>query len=45
MFGKITLNDLTFLHDPIVMGATIMMFLGAAAIIGLLFYYKKWTWL
>ena len=45
MFGKITLNDLVFLHDPIVLGATLMMFLGVAAVIGLLTYYKKWTWL
>ncbi|MDC0534769.1 cbb3-type cytochrome c oxidase subunit I, partial [Francisellaceae bacterium] len=45
MFGKITIDSLPFLHDPIIAGAAIMMALGAIFVIAILFYFKKWTWL
>lgn len=45
MFGKLDLEALTFLHDPIVAGAGAMMVLAAIAVIGALFYFKKWKWL
>jgi cytochrome o ubiquinol oxidase subunit 1 len=45
MFGKITIDSLPFLHDPIIAGAAIMMALGAIFVIAVLFYFKKWTWL
>ena len=45
IFGKLTLNDLAFLHDPIVLGATIFIVLGALSIGGGLTYFKKWGYL
>jgi cytochrome o ubiquinol oxidase subunit 1 len=45
IFGKLTLNDLAFTHDPIILGATIFMVLGALAIGGGLTYFKKWNYL
>jgi cytochrome o ubiquinol oxidase subunit 1 len=43
MFGRLTLE--AFKHDPIIMGANLMALVGTLAVIGLLFYYKKWRWL
>ncbi|ALA24834.1 cytochrome ubiquinol oxidase subunit I [Piscirickettsia salmonis] len=45
MFGKLTVNDLPFLHDPIIAGAGLFMVLAGIAIIGALTYFKKWQWL
>ncbi|OAJ34632.1 cytochrome o ubiquinol oxidase subunit I [Piscirickettsia salmonis] len=45
MFGKLTVNDLPFLHDPIIAGAGLFMVLAGVAIIGALTYFKKWQWL
>ncbi|MFT6835407.1 MAG: cytochrome o ubiquinol oxidase subunit 1 [Francisellaceae bacterium] len=45
MFGKLTLESLTFLHDPIVAGTAVMIVLGIILVTGLIFYFKKWTWL
>lgn len=49
MLQKILLGNLTLaavpLHNPIIMGAGIFMGIIVAAIVGSLFYYKKWTWL
>jgi cytochrome o ubiquinol oxidase subunit 1 len=44
MLGKLTLSALP-LHEPIAMGASVIMVLGAFVIVGALFYFKKWTWL
>lgn len=43
MFGKLTLD--AFKHDLIEVGAGLSMFVGLLVVIGLLFYYRKWTWL
>lgn len=43
MFGNLTLS--AFPHDPIIVGANIFMFLCVAVVVGLLTYYKRWTWL
>ena len=45
MLGRLSLDALPFLHDPIIAGAGIMMALGVLFIIAILFYFKKWTWL
>lgn len=41
LFGKLTLDAIP-LHNPIVMPVVIMMILGALAVVGALFYFKKW---
>jgi cytochrome o ubiquinol oxidase subunit 1 len=41
LFGKLTLDAIP-LHNPIVMPVIIMMILGALAVTGALFYFKKW---
>jgi cytochrome o ubiquinol oxidase subunit 1 len=43
MLGRLTLD--AFKHNPITMGGVAAMVLGGLAIIGLLFYFKKWKWL
>ena len=43
MFGKLTLQALP--QEPIIIGASIFMILIALTVIGLLFYFKRWTWL
>lgn len=43
IFGRLNLE--AFQHDAIEVGAGIMMVLTGVFIVGLLFYYKKWTWL
>jgi len=43
MLGKLNLHAL--LHGPIVAGAQISILLGSLAVIGLLFYFKRWKWL
>ncbi len=43
MFGKLTLE--AFKHDPIENAAGLSMFVAAALVIGLLFYFKRWKWL
>lgn len=43
MLGRLTLE--AFKHDPITMGAVIMMPLSVLAVVGLLFYLKRWKWL
>ncbi len=43
MFGKLTLD--AFKHDWIINSALIGTFLFGAAIVGALFYYKRWKWL
>ncbi|ODN41914.1 cytochrome o ubiquinol oxidase subunit I [Piscirickettsia litoralis] len=45
MLGKLTLNDLPFLHDPIIAGAGLFMVLAGLVIVGALTYFKKWKWL
>ena len=44
LFGNLTLQAIPF-HNVIIMGAGIFMSIVAAIVIGMLFYYKKWTWL
>ena len=43
MLGKLTLDVLK--HGPVVAVGQISMVLGALAIVGLLFYFKRWKWL
>lgn len=43
MFGKLTLE--AFKHEPSQDFANIMMILTGAALVGLIFYLKKWKWL
>ncbi len=43
MFGKLTLD--AFKHDFVQSAAVVSMVLGAIAVIGLLFYLKRWKWL
>ena len=43
MFGKLTLA--AFPHEPIIIGAAIIMVLVAFGVIGALFYFKRWKWL
>lgn len=43
MLGRLTLD--AFQHDPIVMGGVVAMVLGSLTAIGLLTYFKRWTWL
>lgn len=43
MFGRLSLEAIQ--HDPIAMGGVYSMILASFAIIGLLTYYKRWTWL
>lgn len=44
LLGKLTLDAIPF-HNPIIMGAGAFMGLVAAAVIGAIFYFKKWTYL
>ncbi len=43
MFGKLTLAALP--HEPIIIAASCFMALAGIAIIGALFYFKRWKWL
>ena len=43
MFGRLTLE--AFKHDPIVMGANVMMILSGIGAIALVTYFKRWKWL
>lgn len=43
MLGRLTLD--AFIHDPITMGAAIMLPLGGLAVAALITYFKKWKWL
>lgn len=43
MFGRLTLD--AFKHDMIELGASFSMVIGGIIVIGLLFYYRRWTWL
>lgn len=43
MFGRLTLD--AFKHEPSQNGAVISMVLSGIAIIGLIFYLKRWKWL
>lgn len=44
LFGKLTLDAVPY-HNPIIMGAGMFMGLVALAVVGSLFYFKKWTYL
>jgi cytochrome o ubiquinol oxidase subunit I len=44
IFGNLTLQAIPY-QNPIIMGAGIFMALIVVAIIGSLFYFKKWKWL
>ena len=43
LLGKLSLSALP--ESPIILGAGLFMVLMVLAIVGLLFYFKKWTWL
>ncbi len=43
MFGKLTLD--AFLHGPVETGAQLVVVLAALAVVGLLFYSRRWGWL
>lgn len=42
-WGRLTPEE--FIHDQIVMGGVVSMIMAAATVIGLLTYYKRWTWI
>ncbi|WP_060511467.1 cytochrome o ubiquinol oxidase subunit I [Pseudomonas sp. NBRC 111124] len=44
MFGKLTLEAIPF-HEPIVMVTIAMIALGGLAVVGLITYFRKWTYL
>jgi cytochrome o ubiquinol oxidase subunit 1 len=44
MFGKLTLSDLPF-DDPIILGAVVSATIAALIVLGLITYYRKWSWL
>ncbi|GAA0344857.1 cytochrome o ubiquinol oxidase subunit I [Morganella psychrotolerans] len=44
MFGKLTL-DAVPLHEPIVVVTLLGIVLGGLAVLGLITYFRKWTWL
>ena len=44
MFGKLTLQAIPF-DQPIIMGTCLVIIVGILAILGLLTYERKWTWL
>jgi cytochrome o ubiquinol oxidase subunit 1 len=44
LFGKLTLDAIPY-HNPIIMGAGGFMALVALAVLGAVFYFKKWTYL
>ncbi len=44
LFGKLTLEAIPY-HNPIIMGAGAFMAFIALTIVGMFFYYQKWTWL
>ena len=44
MFGKLTLDAIP-LHEPIVVITVLGIILGGAALVGLITYFRKWTWL
>lgn len=44
LFGRLTLDAIPY-HNPIIMGAGGLMGLVALAVVGSLFYFKKWKWL
>lgn len=43
MFGKLTLD--AFQHDFVQTGGIITMLIASLAVLGALFYFKRWTWL
>lgn len=44
LFGNLTLSAIP-LHQPIIMGASILMSVVALLVVGSLFYFRKWKWL
>lgn len=44
LFGKLTLDAIPY-QNPIIMGAGGFMVFSALAVIGALFYFRRWTWL
>ena len=44
ILGKLTLEAIPY-HNPIIMGASAFMGLCVLAVVGALFYFKKWTYL
>jgi len=44
MFGKLSLDAVPF-HEPIVMITLAMIAIGGVAVLGLVTYFKKWTYL
>ncbi len=44
MLGKLTLDAIPY-HEPIIMGAVAFIVLGGVLVVGLLTYFRKWTWL
>lgn len=43
MLGKLSFS--AFPHDPITIGGVVIMTLGLLAVVGALFYFKRWKWL
>ncbi len=44
MLGKLTLSDIPY-NDPIIMGAVVSSTVAGLVIVGLITYYKKWSYL
>lgn len=44
MFGKLSLEAIPY-HEPIVMVTLAMIALGGIAVVGLITYFRKWTYL
>ncbi|MFT4192921.1 MAG: cytochrome o ubiquinol oxidase subunit I [Comamonas sp.] len=45
MLGKLNLDQMLFLHEPIVLGTLIAVILGGIAVVGAITYFKKWGYL
>ena len=45
MMGKLNLDQMLFLHEPIVFVTLIGVLIGGAALLAAITYFKKWTWL
>lgn len=45
MFGKLTLESLPFLHEPVILFALIFTAIAGAGVVGLVTYFKKWGWI
>lgn len=45
LLGKLTIESLPFLHEPIILGAVAGMVVAAVSVVGALTYLQRWKWL